>query len=219
MGGRPVSHTELLNDLFNMRAKDIQLGCIAKIKKFDKAKMRADVQPLLKSTNDLGDEVDYPVLADIPVLYYYGCGFYIRPVYELDDLVWLGFSTFDIDQSLSGYARAESGKMFSLENACVISGLSKNNLNAPLAFNQESGLIIGHKDGNAVIKLDSGQVTIDLGTTGKVAIGNQTAELLDQISTALNAIATSNCVNGAPLSNSAQIAAAKLLIDNIKGSL
>jgi len=109
--------------------------------------------------------------------------------------------------------------MFSLENACVISGLSKNNFGAPVAFNQESGLIIGHKDGNAVIKLDSGQVTIDLGTTGKVAIGNQTAELLDQISTALNAIATSNCVNGAPLSNSEQIAAAKLLIDNIKGSL
>jgi len=81
MGGRPVSHTELLNDLFDMRAKDIQLGCIAKVKKFDKAKMRADVQPLLKSTNDLGDEVDYPVLADIPVLYYYGGGFYIRPVY------------------------------------------------------------------------------------------------------------------------------------------
>lgn len=213
-----MSHSELLNDFFDLRAKDIQLGMVGKIKKFDKTKMRADVQPLLKSVNSLGQEVDYPVLSDLPVLYYYGGGFYIRPVFDVDDLVWVGFSSFDIDNALNGYARAESGKMFSIENACVISGLSKTNMSAPLAYS-ESGLVMGHKDGNAVIKFDSGQVTIDLGVSGKIAIGNQTAELLDQISTALNAIATSNCVNGSPLSNSAQIAAAKLLIDNLKGSL
>src|SRR5690606_24826188 len=109
VGGDSVSHSQLLNDFFDSKAREIQLGLVGKIKKFDKAKMRADVQPLLKSKNALGQETDYPVLSDVPVLHIFGGGFYIRPVYEVDDLVWIGFSTFDIDQALNGYARAESG--------------------------------------------------------------------------------------------------------------
>lgn len=164
MGGDGVSLTMLMEDHFNERAREIQLGLVGKIKKFDKEKMRADVQPLMKIKNALGQETDYPVLADVPVLYYFGGGFFVRPVYESGDLVWVGFSTFDTDQSLNGYARAESGKIFSLENAVVISGIAKTNTIDSTAFASNDGLIIGHKDGNAILRIEKDKIIFKFGT-------------------------------------------------------
>ena len=129
-----MSYTEFIEDFWEDRASQIQTGLIGKIQKFDKQKMRADVQPLLKLKNALNESIDYPILQDVPVLMFYGGGFYVRPVYQSGDLVWIGFSTFDIENSLNGYSRNQSEKLFGIENAVILGGIAKNNYSAPAEF-------------------------------------------------------------------------------------
>jgi hypothetical protein len=144
-----MSFSELIDDYWNDRAQSMQVGLVATIEKFEKGKMRADVKPLLKLKNSLGDETDYPVLSDVPVSFLHAGGFYVRPEYERGDYVWVTFATNDISNSLDGNTRAASDKKFSLENACVVNGIAKNNFSAPSEFDSEDGLLIGHKDGNS----------------------------------------------------------------------
>ena len=46
-----MSFSELLEDTLQDMAQNMQVGLIAKIDKFEKDKMRADVKPLLKLKN------------------------------------------------------------------------------------------------------------------------------------------------------------------------
>ena len=103
-----MSYIKYMDDFFNSRAGRIQLGLPGQIKKIDNEAMRADVKPLFKLKNSIGESTDFPVLVDLPVLFIYSDDFYIRPSYSVDDYVWIGFSTYDIENALKGETRQVS---------------------------------------------------------------------------------------------------------------
>jgi hypothetical protein len=145
-----MSFSELLEKAIDDKIKDIQLGMVAKIESFDPITMRADIDPLLKIKNDLGESEDLPILSDLPVRFYYGGGYLIKPAYENGDLVWLAFSTHDLENSLQEYKRNASDKKFEIHNACVMGGIVKDNFVFPplvLTQIQKDGMVLANKKG------------------------------------------------------------------------
>jgi len=155
-----MSFANFLEDFWNDRAGQIQLGLPGKITKVDKKKMRADVKPLFKLKNALDEESDFPILVDLPILFVYSNGFYIRPDYAIDDHVWIGFSTHDIENALNDETRAASDTLFSQENACIISGFM-NNKTTESNFSKD-GLLIG-KEGS-LIRVAETEILFNEGT-------------------------------------------------------
>lgn len=197
-----MSFTEYLENLIDLKMSDIQLGLICQIEKFDVNTMRADVKPLLKIKNALDEEIELPILIDLPVLFYTGGGFFIKPNYQNGDYVWVGFSTHDIENPLKGYSRTASEKMFELHNACVLGGIKKDNAVLPSLLT-EDGLTLGHDDGYGIIIKDD---IIEIGDSG----GNTEPVILGEtFTTALNTFLTSvgAVTGGDPGQNAAAITA------------
>jgi len=152
-----MSFTELLTESIEDKIKDIQVGMIGKVESFDGSKMRADVKPLLKIFDNENEiEVDYPILANLPVIFHRGSGLIIKPVYASGDLVWLGFSTYDIDNGLKEYTRLQSEKKFELHNAVVLGGITPDGFSGGAAFS-DNAIVLGSESGSpeAMIKGES----------------------------------------------------------------
>jgi len=175
-----MSFSELLESAINDKIKDIQLGMIGKIDSFDSAKMRADVDPLLKIKNDEGEEIELPILPDLPVRFFYGGGFLIKPTYQSGDLVWISFSTHDLENSLQEYKRAASEKKFEIHNACVMGGVVKDNFIFPLlqlnALNKDGMVLVN--EGGIGLRVDdiglfalNGPIEFNILTHTHTAIG------------------------------------------------
>ena len=180
-----MTFTTFLKDVMKLFGSNIQLGLPGKIEKFDKSKMRADVSFFLKSEQKDGTIADYPILCDLPVQFIFAGGFYIRPDYAIGDKVWISFSTYDIANALDEYTRPESNGIFGMHNACVSGAIATNKFSAPAEFS-ESGLLIGHKDGNAYISFAEDKITFKI--DGKNIILDATGILCDGEVVANNAI-------------------------------
>ncbi len=166
---------------------------------------RASVQPSVKIKYEDGSIVVPPVIPNVPiVLPRTAAGGVTFPV-AVGDSVLLIFSQRSIERWLSegGLVEAGDARMHSMSDAFAIPGALSFN-NTPTA---QTGTV-----------LFNGATKVRL-ADGKVAIGNSGAEFLDKVASALEATATSNCVNGAPLTNSAQIAADAASIRALQGSL
>jgi hypothetical protein len=167
---------EFITGFINKFNREMIIGCIGRIESHDTQKMRADVKPLLQyTTSGKSTSQDYKILPDIPVLFLYAGGFYIRPEYKKGDLVWVTFATHEIRQGLNGRPDSTSGRLFSMENAAVEHGIAKTGWTAPSEFS-ESGLLLGHEDGDLYFQITKDKVKVkgdfeidgDLKTTGKI---------------------------------------------------
>jgi len=141
-----MTFTEWIESLIDQKTRRIQTGLVCKIEKFDSTTLRADVLPLIRYENAYEEETDYPVIPDIPVLVYKQGDYFIKPNYVNGDLVWVGFSTFDIEDALREYIRKESDKTFEIQNACVLGAIVKENYTATTAM-QQQGLAMGLLNG------------------------------------------------------------------------
>mgnify|MGYP000851944458 CR=1 FL=1 len=167
---------ELMNDYFDKRMKNVIVGCVGRIETHDAVAMRADVKPLLKYVAT-GETIarEFALLPGIPVQMVFAGGYYIRPKYRRGDLVWVSFSTHAIARGLSGGLDSIDESIFPREGASVAGGLTPNGWTAPDDLSQD-GLILGHEDGGAVIRLGedttfiTGNVEVDgdLAVSGKV---------------------------------------------------
>lgn len=161
---------KLLEDFWNKRAKEIIIGAIGRIESHNLATMRADVAPLLYFTpQGTTSPRNFAVIANVPVLFIWAGGYYIRPEYKRGDLVWLTFATFDISKGLSGQADAADGAMFRRESAAVVGGIAKNSWQKPSNITKP-GLLIGHKDGNVLMQITDSKIIIkgDIEITGNL---------------------------------------------------
>jgi len=162
---------KLFDDFFNARSRELLTGCIGTIERHDIATMRADVKPLLKYLADGTTQVkDYQIIPNIPVLFLYAGGYYIRPEYKRGDLVWVTFATHEIERPLAGVPGNTDGRLFSRENAAVVYGIARTGWSVPGDFSKP-GLLIGHEGGGMYAHLQQGKISIkgDLEVDGKVS--------------------------------------------------
>ncbi len=192
-----MSFTELLNKFVDLKTTDIQLGMVCQIESFDDSGMRADVKPLLKIENDLGETKDFPILADIPVMFYNGDPFAIKPAYTKGDMVWVGFATHDIENALQEYSRTASKKTFEMHNACVLGAIVKDDFsfdNVYMIRKESDHIALGKKDGMAewLIKAESFNMDLNIFITALTMLtgGNpaQNAAAIVAIVAAANAL-------------------------------
>jgi len=149
----------LIKDYVDKVLRGILIGCVASIERHDLATMRADVKPLIMFT-PAGQtaQSNYAIIPDIPVLFIFAGGYYIRPEYKRGDLVWVTFATYDISPSLSGRNTDGDGDVFPRESAAVVQGIAKKGWSPPSDFSA-SGLAIGSLDGKASFLISSGVIT------------------------------------------------------------
>jgi hypothetical protein len=162
-----MSFSELLETLWRERGKEIQLGLPCSIEKYDPLLKRADVKPFLQTIVE-GRPRSYPVISDIPVIGIPP----IEPNYSKGDLVWVGFSTFDISDALRNVSAPESERLFGMENACVLGKITGTIPGLPGAEIKTDGLkiFIGNPVFNLgqLIKSLTGIIK-SLGTVGSAA--------------------------------------------------
>lgn len=171
----------LIKDYVEKALRGILIGCVASIDKHDLTTMRADVKPLIMFT-PAGQtaQSDYAIIPDIPVLFIWAGGYYIRPEYKRGDLVWVTFATYDISPSLSGRNADGDGVVFPRESAAVVQGIAKRGWTAPSDISLP-GLLLGHKDGavlmhitDAAVKITGNvEITGDVKTTGDIVADGQ----------------------------------------------
>jgi hypothetical protein len=182
-----MKYIEFIEKFINRKLRYVQTGLICKIEKFDTTKWRADVKPLMKYKNAYGVETEYPVLINIPVVVQKQGDYFIKPNYVKGDLVWVGFSTFDIENSAQEYTRVESTKIHELHNACVLGAIVKENYSATTA-QKESGIVIGKSSGTVEAAL-KGKTFTDQLNTFLTTVGSQVGGGIPQNAAAINAIA------------------------------
>jgi len=162
---------QLIRDYIDKRNREIIIGCIAQIVKHDIGTMRADVVPLLKYTAK-GETVasNFAVIPNVPVLFTYAGGYFIRPQYQKGDLVWVTFATFPIANSLNGNYDDTGCSLFNRDSCAVICGIAKNNWDKPKNIDLD-GLLIGHKEG-VFIQIADDKITInaDLKINGNISL-------------------------------------------------
>lgn len=181
-----MKYIEFIEKFINRKLRYVQTGLICKIEKFDTAKWRADVKPLMKYKNAYGIETEYPILINIPVIVQKQGDYFIKPNYVKGDLVWVGFSAFDIENPIQEYTRVESTKIHELHNACVLGAIVKENYSATTA-QKESGLVMGKSNGTTEAAL-KGETFTDQLNTFLTTIGSQIGGTVGQNAAAINAI-------------------------------
>lgn len=160
------SFPKFLEDLLAQMRDDMEVMLPARVESFDSTAMTCNVRPLPKKKGPNDTELEFPVLAKIPVVSIgFGAGFYVRPKFQKGDIVSIGFSHRDIFGPLRGVQQTSSPGP-SLQNAFVIGGVKKTNSIGPSDWSKD-GLLIGHEDG-ALAQFESDKITLHLSATTKV---------------------------------------------------
>lgn len=148
------SANNYINNLLNGVISNINSCLIARIERFDGRKMKADLVPLIKNS----DNEEVSMLIEVPVAMVKAGGFVIRPPYKRGDIVVVVFADRDIDNVLlSGkVSNLNSTRKHSLDDAIVIGSISPFTENLPSTHSND--LIIAKEDlsSKIVLKQDGG---------------------------------------------------------------
>ena len=184
---------------------------------YDYTVQKASIQPLLNKVYTDGSIVTMPILNNVPVMFPRAGGASLTfPVVEGDTCL-LVFTERSIDnwKGVGGIVSPEDPRKFDLSDAIAIVGLYPFSEISPALNNED--VLLTYKNSSITIKV-TGDVVVN--TSGKVAIGNATTELLDVLSQTLNLLATSiSTSSGSPFAFASSWAALKTQIDAIKGTI
>ncbi len=180
-----------------------------RIGSYDYTTQKASVLPLLRDVYSDNQEIDMPVIIDVPVMFpaigSVGLTFPVNP----GDGVLLVFAERSIDKWLSkgGVVTPDDPRRFDLSDAIAIVGLDP--------FTETS-----QADNNDDVTLMNGDAKLKLQTGGKVALGNSTNELLALIEDLIGEIQAITIAAGVVTPASiALLEVVKAKITAIKGSI
>ena len=218
-----TSPTDIFRDSVNAILCNVHTALPGIVVSYDASENKATIQPALNKNFSSG-AMPMPILENVPVQFPNNIKF---PILK-DDYVLLIFVERSIDLWLSvgGQVTPTDPRKFDLSDAIAIPGL--------MPFSDVSGdynnedFIIEYQGSKIIIQKDG---SIQINTANKVAIGNQTVELLQKISDTLAGIAaiTTTIVvppGGIPLpgvpfpiDNALTFTTIKSQIDSIKGTI
>jgi len=129
-------------------AQGIHTCMLGKVNKFDHKKMKAEVIPLHKRRLANGQAIEYPLLLEVPVAFFYANGFFIRPPYQKGDLVVVVFADSEIDKILmsGGKESPNSERRHALTDAIVVGGWQKFTEELPISDSNVDDMVISNKD-------------------------------------------------------------------------
>ena len=181
-----------------------------RIESYDYTTQKASVLPLLRDVYSDGEEINMPVIIDVPVVFpAIGSVGLTFPV-NAGDGVLLVFAERSLDKWLSrgGVVTPDDPRRFDLSDAIAIVGLNP--------FTETS-----QADNNTDVTLQNGTAKLKLQTGGKVALGTSTNELLAIIEELIDVIKAITTTAPATVSGLSQgfLDDVKAKITAIKGSI
>jgi hypothetical protein len=191
--------------LIDAKAIAMNTAIPGEIVSYDASSGKAEVRPLVRQKFGDGTKLTPPVISNVPIVLPRTSGGSLTLPIAAGDPVLIVFAQWSIDNwaSEGRLVDADDARTHSMSDAVAIPGAFSFK-DGPTG---ETGTVL--KNGNTKVRL----------ADEKVAIGNSLAELLEEVVAGLNATGNSNCVNGAPLTQSAAILAAAAKIDSIRGTL
>lgn len=150
------------------------------VKKYDSATRKADILPAIKKKYYDGEELQLPIITDVPVAYPTAVDVGMQFNLSVGDNVLIIFSERSIGAWLysdgSEDVFADSSRKFDLSDAIAIPGLMPF---PTTSYAQEGELVLKNK--TSIMKLKS---------DGKIAIGSGANELLDLVTQVIDALLT-----------------------------
>lgn len=200
-----------LREAINGRIEGLHTALPAQIESYDHATQKASVLPLIRRVNKAGEELDLPVITDVPVVFPGGGGAALTFPIEAGDTVLLVFSERSLDNWLQtgGVANPAKTGYMRLSDAIAIPGLKP--FNGTFTADNATDVLLSH--GAAKLRL-TGAGTVALG-----AAGGELLDLLDQLLTSLQAAVTATSIGPQPLSEVGTFASIQAALQSIKGSL
>lgn len=162
-------------------AQGIHTCMLGQINKFDHKKMKAEVIPLHKRRLSNGQTIEYPLLLEVPVAFFYANGFFIRPPYKKGDTVIVVFAESDIDRILLSASKEDPGtnRRHSLQDAIVIGSWLNYSDELPIGDEDTNNMVIGHANSDVCIRITSaGEVHIK---GSKVYLGGFSDEAIEGV--------------------------------------
>jgi hypothetical protein len=185
--------SELLRLAVEAGLSDIHTCMPATIEKYDFEHQKASVKPSIKKTYRDGEVAEMPVIEGVPVVFPRSGGASLTFPVNQGDAVMLLFSERSLENWLIEGGEQEPGdpRRMDLTDAIAIPGLYSFKETSPQKNNTDVQL--QYKGGQFVIN-----------PSGKIALGNQTGELIAILQEVVLAIETSLCVpfselTGAPI--------------------
>lgn len=139
---------KFFDDILGEMAQGIHTCMLGKINKFDHKKMKAEIIPLHKRRLSNGQAIEYPLLLEVPVAFFYANGFFIRPPYKKGDLVVVVFADSEIDKIVESGNKENpnSERRHALTDAIVIGGWQKLTEELPISDSNANDMVISNKD-------------------------------------------------------------------------
>ena len=147
--------TKLLKESFEYQMTDVHTAMPAVVVKYDPKTRRADVQPSLKRKMPGDEYMDFPIIPEVPVMFFGTKKFTIHVPPERDDEVLLVFSERGTDAWKAGGGdgiKEADPRRFNLQDCFALPGLQAKGF-IPV---EEKGLNIVHKtkpDGELVSRV------------------------------------------------------------------
>lgn len=216
---------DIIEAMINNKTKTWYTTLLARVLKFYPAEMRADVQPLLCTTNLDGVDVENSPTTNIPIIFPNTKDLYIRFPLAKDDLVLVVYSTVALDEILDSATpvKPKSLRRFSQKDGMVLGGYRFNGGEKTLNSDGES-LIIHRRGAGTIIKLDpagnitvSGANNIDVSCKSVVVKAADSAEVTTK-NAKINA--TTTTIKGSEVSinaKSTQVSGDLTVVGSIKG--
>ena len=174
----------------------------ARVESYDADQQKASVQPLIR--DEQGN--DRQIISGVPVVWPRGGGAAMTMDLQQGDGVLLVFADRSIDSwvfSTGGTVDARDRRAHGYSDAIAVPGL------VPYAeAGHETGAIFGYPEGARARFLDD-----------KMALGNDSEELLSLFAECLDALVNAICIDGSHLSTQAAFQDVRARLDEIKGEL
>lgn len=202
---------DVLRGFIDARLADIHTCLPGRIEKYDHTKQKASVKPLIKKQYRDGEVQSLPVIVNVPVVWPRSGGASLTFPVQAGDGVLLLFTERAMERWLSSGGEAVPGdpRKFDLSDAIAIPGLVPFT-EGSLSENNEDVLLV-HND--AKLKIDA---------SGKLALGNSQAELLDIVDQLLQLLIdsrTATSIGLQPLTVVPQITQLRNTLNSIKGEI
>jgi len=204
---------DVIKRIIKNELADVHTMMPAKIVTYDPAECKVDVEPVIKTLFSDETVIDMPIIREVPVNWLRTSTASLTFPLAPGDLGKLIFSEKSIDKWITSGALdvPSDPRRFDLSDAVFEPGL--------YPFNESPLEPVGE---SVVLKFNNSQVTIN--PDGKIAIGNNSQELLDivdQLLVALNTATVSTMMGPQPLSIMIDGTLATLISDlsEIKGVL
>ncbi len=211
-----MNPSDVIRNVFENLISGIHTAMPATIIDFDAKTCKATVQPSLNKKY-LSGEVAFPKIENVPVIFPRGKDFFLTFPVQNNDSCLLIFSERSIDlwKSFGGQLTPDDRRKFDLSDAIAIPGLYS--FNDVLEGVSGDDFVISYSGSKITIR-KSGEISIE--TSNKIAIGNQTSELLDILSRLLGELSTSlTTAEATPIQGTVLYTTLKSEIDNLKGSI